>query len=49
MGNLYGTTVLGGRFSGGTIFQLAPSGGTWTEAVIYDFTGGKTGSTPKRV
>lgn len=37
-GNLYGTTVTGGRFGGGTVFELAgdPSRG-WTETVIHSF------------
>ncbi len=49
-GNLYGTTVAGGN--GGTcvgdgcgsVFELAPSGGGWTESVIYSFAGGTDGS-----
>jgi hypothetical protein len=36
-GNLYGTTVYGGDFSGGVAFKLAPSGTTWTETVLYPF------------
>lgn len=46
-GNLYGTTVFGGRFGGGTVFQLVPSGGAWTEAVLHDFTGGNDGIDPE--
>lgn len=46
-GNLYGTTVFGGRFSGGTVFQLAPSAGTWTESVLYHFTGRNDGIDPE--
>jgi len=42
-GNLYGTTVAGG--SGGVcngdgcgvVYRLSPSGGTWTETVLYNF------------
>src|SRR5215471_18068939 len=35
-GNLYGTTNLGGRFSGGIVFEVAPTGG---ETVLYSFGG----------
>jgi uncharacterized repeat protein (TIGR03803 family) len=38
-GNLYGTTPNGGTETGtgtGTVFELSPSGGGWTEQVIYD-------------
>jgi uncharacterized repeat protein (TIGR03803 family) len=46
-GKLYGTTQYGGPFSAGTIFQLAPnSDGTWTESVLYRFTGGRDGANP---
>jgi uncharacterized repeat protein (TIGR03803 family) len=45
-GNLYGTTVFGGRFNGGTVFQLTHSG-TWTEAVLYHFTRGNDGLDPE--
>jgi len=36
-GNIYGTTQLGGFSQQGTVFELSPSGGSWTESVIYDF------------
>ena len=45
-GNLYGTTVNGGTSGAGTIFRLAPSGGGWTESVLYSFTGGSNGGNP---
>ena len=41
-GNLYGTSVQGGDFGGGTVFQLAPSGNGWTHTVLYSFTGGSS-------
>ena len=47
-GNLYGTTQGGGDSSAGTIFQLVPnSDGTWTETVLYSFTGGTDGANPE--
>jgi len=37
-GNLYGTTVLGGTYGPGTVFELSPTaGGGWTEQVLYSF------------
>lgn len=45
-GNIYGTTVQGGDFSTGTVFELSPSGSTWTHTVLYDFTGGADGGQP---
>jgi len=33
-GNLYGTTVTGGKYGGGTVFKLAPDG---TETVLHSF------------
>jgi uncharacterized repeat protein (TIGR03803 family) len=47
VGNLYGTTARGGAFGNGTVFELAPNAdGTWTEAVLYSFTGGGDGPIP---
>jgi uncharacterized repeat protein (TIGR03803 family) len=54
-GNLYGTTNQGGASTGtetcpvgcGAVFKLAPNpDGTWTESVLYSFTGGADGSNP---
>ena len=48
-GNLYGTTFLGGDpncppFGGcGVVFQLSPSGSSWTEQILHAFTGGSDG------
>jgi len=39
-GNLYGTTEVGGAYGYGTVFELVPgTGGTWTQKVLYSFTG----------
>jgi uncharacterized repeat protein (TIGR03803 family) len=45
-GNLYGSTVLGGDFGGGTVWKLAPSGNTWVHTVLYSFTGSADGGEP---
>ena len=37
-GNLYGTTIFGGTYDYGTVFELTPTaGGGWTEGVLHDF------------
>lgn len=55
-GNLYGTTLLGGSGFGGsecngngcgTAFELTPHGGTWTERVLYSFSGKSDGENPQ--
>src|SRR5579863_965806 len=38
-GNMYGTTLNGGLPNAGTVFELVPSNGEWTETVIYTFNG----------
>jgi len=45
-GNLWGTTGFGGSYDNGTIYELVPSGGGWTESVVYDFLGGSDGANP---
>jgi uncharacterized repeat protein (TIGR03803 family) len=54
-GNLYGVTAQGGK-SGcaiwlpgcGVVFELSPDGnGTWTETVLYKFSGGNDGANPE--
>jgi uncharacterized repeat protein (TIGR03803 family) len=39
LGNIYGTTYSGGDGGdgNGTVFELSPSGGGWTETVLYNF------------
>jgi uncharacterized repeat protein (TIGR03803 family) len=47
--NLYGTTVGGGTYGAGTVYQLSPptSGTTWTKTVLWNFqTWAGTGYTP---
>jgi hypothetical protein len=51
-GNLYGTTLEGGRGrcnfrACGVVFELTPgAGGKWTETVLYAFSGGDDGGNP---
>ena len=45
-GNMYGTTAQGGQYGFGTVYELSPSGGGWTEKVLYSFQNGSDGSTP---
>jgi len=50
-GNLYGTTAIGGTFTGGecgslgcgTLFELSPQGGSWILTVLWDFEGSLNG------
>ena len=48
-GNLYGTTLNGGAYGNGTVWELTPSGGSWTETILYNFTGGSDGANPTGV
>jgi len=45
-GNIYGTSVLGGDFGAGTVFQMTPSRDGWTHTVLHSFTGGADGGQP---
>jgi uncharacterized repeat protein (TIGR03803 family) len=42
-GNLYGTTHCDGNYEAGTVYELTPSDGTWTNTVLYNFTGDADG------
>ena len=44
-GNLYGTTFYGGTNNAGTVFKFTPS--SYTETVLYSFTGGTDGRWPQ--
>ncbi len=44
-GNLYGTTLNGGTFGNGCVFELVPptsSGAGWTESIVYSFRSGSS-------
>jgi uncharacterized repeat protein (TIGR03803 family) len=46
-GNAYGTTVVGGSFTFGTVFKLTPhANGRWTETVLHNFQAGADGKNP---
>jgi uncharacterized repeat protein (TIGR03803 family) len=45
-GKLYGTTVGGGNFGLGIIFELMPSGSGYKETILHTFKGGSDGSDP---
>jgi uncharacterized repeat protein (TIGR03803 family) len=36
-GNLYGTTIGGGDFADGTVYELSPSPAGWTETTLHSF------------
>ena len=45
-GNIYGTTSFGGAYGVGAIYELSPSGSTYSEKVLYSFEGRKDGQNP---
>jgi uncharacterized repeat protein (TIGR03803 family) len=45
-GNLYGTTLQGGAFDAGTVFEVTHSNGGWAQSILYSFTGGGDGGFP---
>ena len=45
-GDPLSTTYAGGRYASGTVFALIPSNESWTETVLYSFTGGNDGASP---
>lgn len=45
-GNIYGTTVGGGDAGWGVIYKLVPSGGGWTQDIVYQPQGKGDGASP---
>lgn len=45
-GNMYGTTFNGGAHGFGVVYELSPSGSTWTEKVLYSFANSPDGANP---
>src|SRR5579862_748024 len=47
-GNLYGTTVSGGAYDAGIVFELSPSGsGDWTQTILHNFGSVGDGTAPE--
>jgi len=45
-GNLYGNTAGGGTHNAGVVFKLAPSGNSWKETILYNFSRAPDGGGP---
>ena len=45
-GAIYGTASQGGGYGWGAVYKLTPSAGSWTQSVLYNFTGGDDGANP---
>jgi len=46
-GHLYGTTAYGGSGLSGTVYELTPTSGLWTQTTLHNFTGEPDGQTPQ--
>jgi len=46
-GNLYGVAGGEGGSGAGSVFELSPSGSSWTEKTLHSFSGGSDGGTPR--
>ena len=46
-GVLYGTTTSGGAYGFGSVFTLTQTDGRWISELIYSFTGGNDGGSPR--
>jgi uncharacterized repeat protein (TIGR03803 family) len=45
-GNLYGSTLDGGAYNNGLVYQLTRTGNSWVKNTLYAFTGGADGGGP---
>lgn len=48
-GNFYGTAGGGGTYNYGVVYEFTPSGDSWTENVLYNFTGFCDGAYPNGI
>src|SRR5581483_10136576 len=39
LGNLYGSTYLGGQYGSGSVYRLSPSGSSWNYSSLYSLRG----------
>jgi uncharacterized repeat protein (TIGR03803 family) len=46
-GSLYGTAANGGAFGHGVVFELSRTEASWSETVLYSFSGGEDGENPE--
>ena len=46
LGNLYGTTNLGGTYGSGSVYRLSPNGSSWKYTSLYSFKGVTDGAGP---
>jgi uncharacterized repeat protein (TIGR03803 family) len=46
LGNVYGTTYLGGSTGNGSVYKLSPRGSSWVFSSLHSFTAGGDGSGP---
>jgi uncharacterized repeat protein (TIGR03803 family) len=45
-GNMYGTAFYGGASGNGVVWELSPSGSSWTQKVLYSFANSPDGANP---
>jgi len=45
-GHVFGTTFFGGNHAQGVVYKLTAQKGSWTESVLYPFTGASDGANP---
>jgi uncharacterized repeat protein (TIGR03803 family) len=46
VGNIYGTTEFGGTYNSGSVYELSPVAGGWTDSILYSFNYNANGDHP---